>query len=93
MLLVRELVLNSSSAAHCWKIKVRFIQEVDNVGRWWTNVPKTIFSVQVKTEGFKGEGMGNWGGRGRQLSAEEVGAQAVVVLNRLAGVSTRYFQM
>lgn len=33
-----------------------------NLGRWWTNVLKTVFPVQVKVGGFKGEGVRNGGG-------------------------------
>ena len=54
-----------SSAAPSWKIntqetnkgrkgKIGFIQEAGNLGRWWTKISKTIFTGQVKVEGFKG---------------------------------------
>lgn len=38
--------------------EVCFIQETSGPGRWWTNLPKTIFPFQAKPEGFKGENRG-----------------------------------
>lgn len=34
------------------------------LGSWWTNVSKTIFSLQAKPEGFRGEGKGGRGEKG-----------------------------
>jgi len=50
-----------------------FSQEAGNLEGKWTDVSKTIFPVQAKLEGFRGEGMGEE----RGLHAREAGAQAV----------------
>ena len=72
-----------------------FIQETSDPGRWWTNLPKTIFPLQAKPEGFKGENRGE----GEKAYVQEKlvprrGSWNVnITLNRLAGINSSCFPM
>lgn len=62
LLLDREPVLNPGTATQKSVLgrQVRvgkgscFIEAAGNLGRWWTNISKTIFPIQVKLESWRG---------------------------------------
>lgn len=66
----------------------------DNLGRWQSNVPKTIFPIQVRLKGFKGGDTGKGRGAPCRRSWCSGGYSYVdMTLNRFVGIIGSYSQM